>query len=184
MSKAFFKAGHFPTLAVCFLYFDLSFAVWVLLAPLAVLIANDLHLQPDQKGLMVATPVLAGALLRVLNGVLIGQWKARRVGIAMQLVVIVGLLLAWWLLAAATSSQAFGWVQWFIGTPIGLLILLGYTWALMHHMLGGIRHFIWDLGHGLGPGDRDRIARANMIGSIVLTLLLWIVGYWALGGTN
>ena len=97
MSKAFFKAGHFPTLAVCFLYFDLSFAVWVLLAPLAVLIANDLHLQPDQKGLMVATPVLAGALLRVLNGVLIGQWKARRVGIAMQLVVIVGLLLAWWL---------------------------------------------------------------------------------------
>jgi len=95
MQKSFLKAGHLPTLVACFLYFDLSFAVWVLLGPLAVLIADDLNLQPGQKGLMVATPVLVGALLRVLNGVLVGHWKARRVGIAMQLVVIAGLGLAW-----------------------------------------------------------------------------------------
>lgn len=95
MKSSFFKAGHFPTLVACFLYFDLSFAVWVLLGPLAVFIAQDLHLGPGQKGLMVATPVLAGALLRVLNGVLVGQWNARRVGLAMQLVVIGGLAIAW-----------------------------------------------------------------------------------------
>ncbi len=95
MKTAFLRAGHLPTLLACFLHFDLSFAVWVLLGPLAVLIAQDLHLDPGQKGLMVAMPVLAGALLRVLNGVLVGQWKARRVGIVMQIVVIAGLLTAW-----------------------------------------------------------------------------------------
>ena len=73
MKRAFLKAGHLPTLVACFLYFDLSFAVWVLLGPLAVLIARDLHLDAGQKGLMVAMPVLAGALLRIVNGILVGQ---------------------------------------------------------------------------------------------------------------
>jgi NNP family nitrate/nitrite transporter-like MFS transporter len=95
MKSAFLKSGHLPTLVACFAYFDLSFAVWVLLGPLAILIAQDLHLDPGEKGLMVATPVLAGALLRVVNGILVGQWNARRTGIAMQLVVIAGLLVAW-----------------------------------------------------------------------------------------
>jgi len=95
MTTAFFRAGHLPTLIACFLYFDLSFAVWVILGPLAVLIAPELDLNAGQKGLMVATPILAGALLRVVNGVLISHWKARRIGIVMQLVVIAGLLISW-----------------------------------------------------------------------------------------
>src|SRR5258708_10848205 len=60
MKSAFLKAGHLPTLIACFLYFDLSFMVWVLLGPMAVLIAKDLNLRAGQKGLMVAVPVLAG----------------------------------------------------------------------------------------------------------------------------
>lgn len=95
MKTAFLKSGHLPTLISCFLYFDLSFAVWVLLGPLAVLIAPDLHLNAGEKGLMVAVPVLAGALLRIVNGILVGQFKPRIVGIAMQLVVIAGLASAW-----------------------------------------------------------------------------------------
>src|ERR1700712_1928705 len=95
MKTAFLKSGHLPTLISCFLYFDFSFAVWVLLGPLAVLIAPDLHLNAGQKGLMVAVPVLAGALLRFVNGILVGQWKPRNVGLVMQLVVIAGLLSAW-----------------------------------------------------------------------------------------
>ncbi len=95
MKSAFFKVGHLPTLIACFLYFDASFAIWVLLGPLAVLIAPDLHLNPGEKGLMVvATPVLAGALLRIVNGILVSQWNARRTGLVMQLVVIAGLLAA------------------------------------------------------------------------------------------
>jgi len=91
----FLQAGHLPTLVACFLYFDLSFAIWVLLGPMAVLIAQDLHLSAGQKGLMVAVPVLAGAALRFVNGILVGQWKPKFTGIVMQLVVIVGLLAAW-----------------------------------------------------------------------------------------
>src|SRR6059058_3357073 len=95
MKTSFLKSGHLPTLISCFLYFDISFAVWVLLGPLAVLIAPDLHLDAGQKGLMVAVPVLAGAGLRFLNGILVGQWRPRLTGIIMQLVVIAGLLTAW-----------------------------------------------------------------------------------------
>jgi succinate dehydrogenase / fumarate reductase cytochrome b subunit len=56
-------------------------------------------------------------------------------------------------------------------------VLFGYTWALLHHMLGGIRHFIWDTAHGLEPGEREFLAYATMIGSVVLTLVVWILGY-------
>jgi len=95
MKTAFLKSGHLPTLVSCFLYFDISFAVWVLLGPLAVLIAPDLHLDAGQKGLMVAVPVLAGAALRFVNGILVGQWRPRATAIVMQLVVIAGLAIAW-----------------------------------------------------------------------------------------
>ena len=59
------------------------------------------------------------------------------------------LLVAWWLTAAATSEQYFNYVNWIYGSWIGRLVLFGYTWALMHHMLGGIRHLVWDTGIGL-----------------------------------
>jgi len=95
MKSAFLKAGHLPTLIACFLYFDLSFMVWVLLGPMAVLIAKDMHLSAGQKGLMVAVPVLAGALLRIVNGILVGQLHPRLTGLIMQLIVIAGLIGAW-----------------------------------------------------------------------------------------
>lgn len=95
MTRSFLRAGHLPTLVASLLYFDASFMVWVLLGPLGVAIARDLHLNPAQKGLMVAVPVLAGAALRVLLGVLVERFRPRRVGIAAQAVVIAGLLAAW-----------------------------------------------------------------------------------------
>src|SRR5262249_62103828 len=70
----------------------------------------------------------------------------------------------------------------FMSSWFGRLILLGYTWALMHHMLGGIRHLIWDTGHGFGPQEREWLAAASLIGSISLTLVIWIIGYLFLGG--
>jgi len=95
--SSFLKAGHTPTLFAAFLYFDLSFMVWVLLGPLGVAIAKDLHLTPAQKGLMVAVPLLAGAALRLVNGVLVDHIGPRRTGIVGQLVVLAGLLSAWFL---------------------------------------------------------------------------------------
>ena len=95
MKNSFWKAGHTPTLLSAFLYFDLSFMVWVLLGPLAVQIATTLQLNPAQKGLMVATPVLAGALLRIVMGVLVDQIKPKMAGLIGQIIVIASLLTAW-----------------------------------------------------------------------------------------
>jgi MFS transporter, NNP family, nitrate/nitrite transporter len=95
MKQNFWSVGHKPTLFSAFLYFDLSFMVWVLLGPLAVQIAADLNLSPAQKGLMVATPVLSGALLRIVMGVLVDHIKPKMAGIVGQVVVIAALFLAW-----------------------------------------------------------------------------------------
>jgi succinate dehydrogenase / fumarate reductase cytochrome b subunit len=86
-------------------------------------------------------------------------------------------LFAWWLMAAATGPGAFETASAFFGSFLGRLILFGFTWALIHHMLGGVRHLIWDAGAGFGPEARNRLAWATLVGSVALTLLVWIVGY-------
>src|ERR1700688_3775630 len=92
------------------------------------------------------------------------------------------LLLAWWLIAAASGPNAYANVEWFMGSLIGRLMLFGYTWALLHHVLGGIRHLIWDTGHGFEPAEREMLTLVTLVGSIALTLLVWVVGYLAMGG--
>lgn len=92
---SFWKAGHSPTLLAAFFYFDLSFMVWVILGPLGVQISKDLGLTAAQKGLVVATPLLAGALLRIVMGVLVDHLKPKKAGIIGQLVVMAGILWAW-----------------------------------------------------------------------------------------
>lgn len=86
-------------------------------------------------------------------------------------------LMAWWLIAAAAGPAYFDYVQELYGSILGRLVLFGFTWALVHHMLGGLRHFIWDMGHGFGPEAREWLARATIIGSVTVTILLWIIGY-------
>ena len=85
------KNGHWPTLLSSFLYFDVSFMIWTLLGPLGVQIGESLGLSPQQKGLMVAVPILAGALLRIVLGVAVDRVGAKRTGIVAQLIVIAGL---------------------------------------------------------------------------------------------
>ena len=92
------------------------------------------------------------------------------------------LLVAWWLVAAASSPNAYAGIGSFMNSVLGRIILFGYTWALMHHMLGGIRHLIWDIGRGFGPNEREWLAAANLIGSISLTIIIWAVGYLFMGG--
>lgn len=85
------------------------------------------------------------------------------------------LLVAWWLIAAASGPGYFEFVNGFFGSWFGLLILFGYTWMLIHHMLGGLRHFAWDLGYLFAKGTSTKLAYATIIGSVTLTLLIWIV---------
>jgi succinate dehydrogenase / fumarate reductase cytochrome b subunit len=87
------------------------------------------------------------------------------------------ILLVWWLTAASISDGYFDFVQGFFGHWFGRLVLFGFTWALIHHALGGLRHLLWDTGRGFDLNLIEWLARANLAGSIVLTLLLWAVGY-------
>ena len=95
--SSFLKSGHTPTLFSAFLYFDLSFMVWVLLGSLGVAIAKDFGLSPAEKGFMVAVPTLVGALLRLVNGVLVDHIGPRKTGLLNQAIVLCGLGLAWFL---------------------------------------------------------------------------------------
>jgi succinate dehydrogenase cytochrome b subunit len=91
------------------------------------------------------------------------------------------LLLTWWLVAVSLGPQAYASVDVFFSSLIGKLLLFLFTWALVHHMLGGIRHLIWDTGHGLDKISIEVFAWATIISSIVLTVLIWIVGYALMG---
>ncbi|GGU56243.1 nitrate transporter [Pseudomonas laurentiana] len=95
MNTSFWKSGHIPTLFAAFLYFDLSFMVWYLLGPLAVQIASDLQLTTQQRGLMVATPILAGAILRFIMGILVDRLSPKTAGLIGQVIVIAALFCAW-----------------------------------------------------------------------------------------
>jgi NNP family nitrate/nitrite transporter-like MFS transporter len=93
--RGFMKAGHWPTLFCAFLYFDISFMVWVALGALANSIVPDFQLDAAQKGLMVATPILGGAFLRLVLGVLTDHIGARRTGIIGLVVTCLPLFLGW-----------------------------------------------------------------------------------------
>ena len=79
------------------------------------------------------------------------------------------LLLIAWLLAASTSAAAFEWVQCVITSWFGDLVFLLSLWALWYHMLGGLRHLIWDTGRGLELKTAERMGWMMIVGSLLLT---------------
>ncbi len=87
------------------------------------------------------------------------------------------MLVAWWLIAAASGPGYFEFVNGIFGSWIGRLILLGYTWALIHHMLGGLRHFVMDFGFAMEKELSTRLAKLQIVASVVLTVLIWIVAF-------
>ena len=92
------------------------------------------------------------------------------------------LLFAWWLIAAASGPEYFAIVNGLYGSWFGLLVMFGFTWALIHHMLGGLRHFAWDLGHLFDKHTATRLAWATIAGSVALTVVIWVVGFIAIRG--
>jgi NNP family nitrate/nitrite transporter-like MFS transporter len=131
---SFWKAGHTPTLLASFFYFDLSFMVWVLLGPLAVQISKDLGLTAAQKGLMVATPLLAGALLRIVMGVLVDHLKPKKAGLVGQVIVMGGLLWAWrGTLDSYESMLTLGILLGFAGAAFAVALPLASRWYPPEH---------------------------------------------------
>ena len=90
------------------------------------------------------------------------------------------LLLVWWLVAAAAGPQAFAAVQGFIGSPVGLFVLFGWTASLFYHFFGGIRHLAWDAGWGFELDRTHLTGWITIIATVAATVLVWIAGLIAL----
>jgi succinate dehydrogenase / fumarate reductase cytochrome b subunit len=88
------------------------------------------------------------------------------------------LLLAWFLIALAAGPGPFATVAWVYGSWLGIIVLIGFSWALFHHLLGGIRHFVWDMGYGMDHPEREYLAQGTLYGGIGLTVLVWVIA-WA-----
>ncbi len=100
----------------------------------------------------------------------------RITGVALILGVV---LLVVWLTAAAMGDDKLEVVNMVLGHWMGKIALFGFTWSLFHHMLGGIRHFVWDLGLGFSEKVRFGMAWATLIGGILLTGLVWVIILWS-----
>jgi NNP family nitrate/nitrite transporter-like MFS transporter len=134
MKTSFWDAGHRPTLIAAFLYFDLAFMVWVLLGPLGPDIAKDLGLTPAQKGLMVAIPTLAGAVLRLVVGLLVDRIGPKRTGAITQAIVIIGLFLAWMIgVDSFSGTIAVGIILGFAGASFAVALPLASRWYPPEH---------------------------------------------------
>ena len=84
-------------------------------------------------------------------------------------------LIAAWLVAAASGPAAFDTAQAIAGSFLGRLVLFLYSFSLIHHMVGGLRHFVWDMGKGYEPQTRMNMAKFSLVASVSLTVLVWIV---------
>lgn len=134
MKSDFWSSGHRPTLIAAFLYFDVAFMVWVLLGPLAPIISKDLGLSPAQKGLMVAVPTLAGAILRLVNGLLVDRIGPKKTGAIGQLIVIAGLLSGYLLgVNSFGGTLAIGVVLGFAGASFAVALPLASRWYGPEH---------------------------------------------------
>ncbi len=90
-------------------------------------------------------------------------------------------LLGWWVFAAAMGPEAYASFQAVAGSIPGQLILFGFTWALVHHLIGGLRHLIWDTGRGFDLVTVEWMARASVAASVTITLVIWAVALFSGG---
>jgi len=182
-SRDFLKVGHWPTLLAAFLYFDMSFMVWILLGPLGVQIAADLRLDPAAKGFMVALPVLAGALLRVVNGAMVDRIGPKRTGLIGQVVVIVGLI-AFWASGARSYGAVLtlGLVLGVAGASFAVALPLASRWYPPKHQglalgLAGAGNSGTVLAALFAPGLAIAFGWTNVIGLAAIPLAIALAIY-------
>ena len=124
----FSKTGHPPTLFSAFLYFDISFMVWVLMGVLGVHIAKDFGLSATQKGLLVAIPILGGALVRIPMGIMVDRIGPKKTGVIGQLLVMFPLIGAWLFASQLSSLLAFGLFLGIAGGSFAVALPLASRW--------------------------------------------------------
>jgi MFS transporter, NNP family, nitrate/nitrite transporter len=124
----FKRSGHWPTLLCAFLYFDTSFALWTLIGALGVFVAQNFHLNPAQKGLLVAIPLLGGSCLRIVLGIATDHFGPLKTGIAGMLLTLVPLLWGWIHSASLTDMWGIGLLLGFAGASFAVALPLASQW--------------------------------------------------------
>ena len=183
MDKSFWKVGHRPTLYAAFLYFDLAFMVWVLLGPLGVQIAKDLGLTHAQKGMMVATPVLAGAILRLFMGVLVDHLKPKLAGAIGQVIVIVALFFAWYFgIHSYAQALILGGFLGVAGASFAVALPLASRWYPPEHQgtalgIAGAGNSGTALAALIAPSLAIAFGWTNVFGLALLPLIVVFIFY-------
>ena len=181
--QSFLRAGHAPTLFAAFLYFDFAFMVWVLLGPLGVQIAADLGLTDAQKGLMVAVPVLAGALLRLVMGVLVDHLRPKMAGAIGQVIVIVALFAAWQFGVHSYAQTLFlGICLGVAGASFAAALPLASRWYPPEHQgkamgIAGAGNSGTAISALFAPGLAIAFGWVNVFGIVLIPLIAVFVTY-------
>jgi NNP family nitrate/nitrite transporter-like MFS transporter len=185
VDRAFLKSGHTPTLFSAFLYFDLSFMTWVLLGPLGVAISKSFGLSPAQKGLMVAVPVLSGAVLRLAAGLMVDHIGPKRTGLILQLLVLGGLATAW-LLGVHSYNQVLvlGLLLGVAGASFAVALPLASRWYPPEYQglalgIAGAGNSGTVLAALFAPGLAQAYGWQNVVGLAALPLTVAFVVYLA-----
>ena len=183
MNSSFWKAGHRPTLLAAFLYFDLAFMVWVILGPLGVQIAKDLGLTHAQKGMMVATPVLAGAILRIFMGILVDHLKPKMAGAIGQVIVIASLFFAWYFgIDSYEQTLILGIFLGVAGASFAVALPLASRWYPPEHQgtalgIAGAGNSGTALAALIAPSLAMAFGWGNVFGLALIPLVLVFVFY-------
>jgi NNP family nitrate/nitrite transporter-like MFS transporter len=152
--KSFLSSGHLPTLLSAFLYFDVSFMVWVLFGPVTPFIAEQMHLSATQKGLLTAVPLLGGSFFRPILGLLADRIGCRRAGLAGLTLTLLPLILGWHFATQLWQFYAIGFLLGIAGASFAVALPLAGRWYSSEHQ-------------GLAMG----IAGAGNSGTLIATLL-------------
>jgi len=160
----FLRAGHAPTLFCAFLYFDISFMVWVLLGALANSIVPDFGLNEAQRGFLLAIPLLGGSLLRLVLGLLTDHIGARRTAIAGLVVTIVPLLLGWWWADSLSKLLLVGLLLGVAGASFAVALPLASRWYPPEYQ---------GVAMGIAGAGNSGTALATLFGPILARWLDW-----------
>ena len=180
--KDFLKSGHPPTLFSAFLYFDISFMVWVLIGVLGVYIAKDFGLSASQKGFMVAIPILGGSLVRIPLGLLVDHIGPKKTGILGQLIVFLPLLGIWLFASHIQSVLGFGLLLGIAGGSFAVALPLASRWYPPQHQgmalgIAGAGNSGTVLASLFAPRLAELVGWRNVFGLALLPVLLTLITF-------
>ena len=131
--NSFLKSGHLPTLLSAFLYFDVSFMVWVIFGPMTPYIAEQIHLSATQKGLLTAIPLLGGSFFRPILGLLADRIGGRRAGLMGLALTLLPLVLGWRLATTLWQFYLIGFLLGIAGASFAVALPLAGRWYPAEH---------------------------------------------------